>query len=351
MPRGEVRGRFIGLEHLVPDQRRLCGWSDGSSRTGDGLAFRTGDVLFAALRPEARKLALAPWSGVASPEILVLRPRSPTLTGALLAWLAHPTTVAAVCRRTHGTRMPRIRWTELAGLRWPPDANIDDLQAFHVLFERRLHLLHQREQALTELLTAAWSPGPTPVPLSAVLRLRGPTQPADRWPAHTEHLTVADLASNTAAVQRWPSARPQSSQRPVHRGDLLVARIRPELHKVALSPVAGACTPELLALDALPGWRAVALSFLLQPSTRRALMARATGTRMPRVPTRALLDLPLPVTEASARIFEQRFGPAVDALTHSPSHARHLRRLRRAIDDRLLRGEPTAGVSALAHTG
>lgn len=351
VPRGEVRGRFVGLEHLVPGQRRISGWSDGSARTGDGLAFQAGDVLFAALRPVARKLALAPWSGVASPEILVLRPRSPALTGAALAWLAHPDTVAAVSRRTQGTRMPRIRWTELAGLRWPTNALIDELQAFHVLFEPRLQVLHQREIALTRLLTAAWRPGPSSVRVGTVLRLRGPTQPVDRWPDSTEYLTVSDLESTTAAVQRWPTARPQSSQRPVHRGDLLLARIRPELRKVAVCPLAGACSPELLALAPLPGWRAVTLSFLLQPTTQRALIARATGTRMPRVPTAAFLDLPLPVSEASAQIFEQRFGPAIDALDHSPAHAHHLRRLRNAIDHRLLRGERAAGVSALAHTG
>lgn len=120
---------YLGLEH-VP--RRLM-WQSGTGEA-DGLAsgkfkFVRDDVLFGKLRPYFHKVVIADRPGICSTDILVVRPKNPSLNGFVWAALNSDGVVARVSAMSEGTRMPRTNWTDLAYcvVSWPGEARAAQL--------------------------------------------------------------------------------------------------------------------------------------------------------------------------------------------------------------------------------
>ena len=148
---------YVGLEHMPSGFPRIH-----DRGTTDGLAsqvirFRAEDTLFGRLRPYLKKVALANFSGVCSPEILVLRPLTARVEPAYLYLLAasEPVVEWAVASSA-GSRMPRTAASDLLAhrLRLPPIAEqrrIVDL--IGAVDEVRAHALLQ-EQVSERFLAA-----------------------------------------------------------------------------------------------------------------------------------------------------------------------------------------------------
>ena len=110
---------YIGLEHLETDAARI-GKHGAPSQVSSAVApFVNGDVLFGRLRPYLRKVALATEAGVASPELLVLRPTEECLPSFLLYLCSRPATIEACVAMSAGSRMPRTSATDLASIQIP----------------------------------------------------------------------------------------------------------------------------------------------------------------------------------------------------------------------------------------
>ena len=102
-------GVYIGLENI----RSWTGEIDTQATTfpdGTVSLFNVGDILFGKLRPYLAKVALAPFSGAASTEALVLRARDHMWPPYLRYVLGEKGFIERVSASTFGAQMPRASW-------------------------------------------------------------------------------------------------------------------------------------------------------------------------------------------------------------------------------------------------
>lgn len=115
---------WVGLEHLPRRSAALEAWGGAADTTSTKTRFQAGDILFGALRPTFHKVVPAPLDGVASTDILVLRPRSPGWRSFAFGHLSSDALIAHATAAADGTRMPRARWSDLCRypVAIPPEA-------------------------------------------------------------------------------------------------------------------------------------------------------------------------------------------------------------------------------------
>ncbi|MFB4306761.1 hypothetical protein [Actinomadura sp. GTD37] len=133
VPPGQIgNANYIALEHMPKRRMWLPTWTDASGVTSAKGRFAAGDILFGKLRPYFHKAGLAFVDGVASTDILVVRPKDPGHRGWLLAALASDEMIAHASAVSDGTRMPRAGWSDIAAFEvpWPGDAGAREFTAF-----------------------------------------------------------------------------------------------------------------------------------------------------------------------------------------------------------------------------
>ena len=105
--------KYIGLEHI--DQRNIAlkQYGFGSEVSSNKYAFQKHDILFGKLRPYFHKVCFAPFSGICSTDILVIRPIKSELFAFCLFAFFQDEVVEYANLSSGGTRMPRTDWTTL----------------------------------------------------------------------------------------------------------------------------------------------------------------------------------------------------------------------------------------------
>lgn len=101
---------YIGLEHIGRGTLTVLGHGDAGDVRSAKNRFRKGDILFGKLRPYFRKVVRAPFDGVCSTDIWVVRARPGTGQGFLYQLMASQSFVDFVSAASEGTRMPRAQW-------------------------------------------------------------------------------------------------------------------------------------------------------------------------------------------------------------------------------------------------
>ena len=101
---------YIGLEHISQGQLSLLGFGKSDDVISAKSKFRKGDILFGKLRPYFRKVIIAPFDGVCSTDIWVVRAKSGTDQRYLFYWMASEEFVESSSRASEGTKMPRAQW-------------------------------------------------------------------------------------------------------------------------------------------------------------------------------------------------------------------------------------------------
>jgi type I restriction enzyme S subunit len=116
--------RFVGLEHIEPENLRIRRWGFVAEGTTFTNLFRPGQVLFGKRRAYQRKVALADFEGVCSSDIYVFETKDPdVLLPALLPFLCQTDGFFQHAVGTSaGSLSPRTNWTQLAayGFALPP---------------------------------------------------------------------------------------------------------------------------------------------------------------------------------------------------------------------------------------
>jgi len=110
---------YIGLEHIAPDALRLSGNGAASDVVSAKTSFQKGDILFGKLRPYFRKVALAPFDGICSTDIWVVKPAKGVDARFLFYAMANQDFVDMAARESVGTRMPRAKWEYAARYEFP----------------------------------------------------------------------------------------------------------------------------------------------------------------------------------------------------------------------------------------
>ncbi|HBR7310016.1 TPA: restriction endonuclease subunit S [Klebsiella aerogenes] len=125
---------YIGLEHLERKHIFITSYGNGSDVSSNKSAFNKGDLLFGKLRPYFHKVAITPFSGICSTDILVFRAKEKFYKSLMAMYAFTDEFVAYANLRSTGTRMPRAEAKDLLKYKIIlPNKNI--LEKFELLLE------------------------------------------------------------------------------------------------------------------------------------------------------------------------------------------------------------------------
>lgn len=105
---------YIGLEHIEEGSLRLKGYGQAEDVTSTKFKFSQGDILFGKLRPYFRKVIRAPFDGVCSTDIWVVRAKFGVEQGYVFYWMAAQDFVDFATQGSEGTKMPRAKWEHVS---------------------------------------------------------------------------------------------------------------------------------------------------------------------------------------------------------------------------------------------
>lgn len=108
--------RYVGLEHIEEESLALIDSGNASDVTSTKSRFKRGDILFGKLRPYFRKLIRAPFDGICSTDIWVVRSSDGVEAGFLFYLMASERFIEFAMSGSQGTRMPRAKWEFVARL-------------------------------------------------------------------------------------------------------------------------------------------------------------------------------------------------------------------------------------------
>jgi len=112
--------RYVGLEHMEPENLQIKSWGLVAEGTTFTQRFRRGQVLFGKRRAYQRKVAVAEFDGICSGDILVFESKDDRLLPELLPFIVQSEGFFANALRTSsGSLSPRTRWRDLAAYEFP----------------------------------------------------------------------------------------------------------------------------------------------------------------------------------------------------------------------------------------
>lgn len=385
----ECRGkRYVGLEHIGEGTLAITSTGDGDLVESAKSEFRAGDILFGKLRPYFRKVAIAPFDGVCSTDIWVVRPVRGVDPRFLFYRLASTEFVEAASRGAEGTRMPRAKWGFVSRLAFPLPPLAIQKRIAQILgtFDDKIELnrrMNETLEAMARAIFKSWFVDFDPVHAKAAGRDTGlPKRIADLFPSGFqsselglipkgwEVATVSDVAglnlhcvrsdypyeqieyvdiSSVSAGRLCQTARyglrdaPSRAQRLVRHGDTIWSCVRPNRRSflfiqfppenLVVSTGFAVITPRRATPSYLHAW-VTADSFV------DYLAASADGSAYPAVRpeyfARAAILVPPPAVLAA---HEGAVGPLHAASAKSWAGAERLALLRDTLLPKLLSGE------------
>jgi len=105
--------KYVGLEHIDRRNISLNQYGFGNEVNSNKSAFQARDILFGKLRPYFHKVCLAPFPGICSTDVLVIRPKTTEYLNFCLFAFFQNNVVAHATLGSGGTRMPRTNWETL----------------------------------------------------------------------------------------------------------------------------------------------------------------------------------------------------------------------------------------------
>ena len=104
---------IVGLEHISPGEVALSNWSVNTKNTFSKI-FRKGDILFGRRRAYLKKAAIAPFDGICSGDITVIRAKSDKLYPELLPFIIqNEDFFDYAVEKSAGSLSPRVKWEHL----------------------------------------------------------------------------------------------------------------------------------------------------------------------------------------------------------------------------------------------
>lgn len=104
---------YIGLEHMPRGSINLHDWAMGDDVGSQKTTFSKGDILFGRLRPYFKKVGIAHVDGIASTDVIVLRPSRTNFFGIGTMSVSSDACIEFANARSGGTRMPRVSAEDL----------------------------------------------------------------------------------------------------------------------------------------------------------------------------------------------------------------------------------------------
>jgi type I restriction enzyme S subunit len=145
---------YVGLENIESKTGRLLLDTPVEIVDSTVVAFRRGDVLFGKLRPYLAKVVRPDFGGVATTELVVLRPHGGIDAQFLTYRLLAPDSIELINASTYGAKMPRANGKQVGNLAiaWPSSPEQQDIAAFLDRETGKIDVLVKKKERLIELL-------------------------------------------------------------------------------------------------------------------------------------------------------------------------------------------------------
>ena len=315
--RGDKSGLpAVGLEHLTPEQIRLSSWAVNTENTFTKL-FRRDDMLFGRRRAYLKKAAQAPFDGICSGDITVIRARPGKLLPELLPFIIQNDDLFDFAvGRSDGSLSPRVKWENLKNYTFelPPLAEqkklaevlwaiSDTIQAYQDLLTKTEELVQARfVEMFGDLKT---NPKGWPVvsfPEFAEIDSRMTTD-YEKY-ADYPHVGIDSIEKGTGALKGYRTVREDgviSGKYIFTPQHIIYSKIRPNLNKVALPDFDGLCSAD--AYPILPNRnncdRVFLATVLRSEYFLKYILQFSSRTNLPKVNRKEIVGfcMPLPPIE------------------------------------------------------
>lgn len=315
--RGDKSGLpAVGLEHLTPEQIRLSNWAVNTENTFTKL-FRRDDMLFGRRRAYLKKAAQAPFDGICSGDITVIRARPGKLLPELLPFIIQNDDLFDFAvGRSDGSLSPRVKWEnlknytfelptlteqkKLAEVLWSIS---DTIQAYQDLLTKTEELVQARfVEMFGDLKT---NPKGWPVvsfPEFAEIDSRMTTD-YEKY-ADYPHVGIDSIEKGTGALKGYRTVREDgviSGKYIFTPQHIIYSKIRPNLNKVALPDFDGLCSAD--AYPILPNRnncdRVFLATVLRSEYFLKYILQFSSRTNLPKVNRKEIVGfcMPLPPIE------------------------------------------------------
>ncbi|MDD9859741.1 MAG: restriction endonuclease subunit S [Nitrospira sp.] len=198
-PRNAAGMPYIGLEHIEEGLLHLKGHGLAEDVGSAKLKFKAGDILFGKLRPYFRKVIRAPFDGVCSTDIWVVRAKPGVVQDYIFYWMASDNFVNFANSGSEGTRMPRAKWEHAAKHKQRKASFEEQRTIAHILstLDDKIELnrrMNKTLEAMAQAIFRSWFVDFDPVHAKAEGRDTGfPPEIADLFPDAFEDSELGEI--------------------------------------------------------------------------------------------------------------------------------------------------------------
>ena len=187
---------YVGLEHIGENSLALLGRGSAKNVTSTKSRFTKGDVLFGKLRPYFRKVICAPFDGICSTDIWVIRPASGIDPRYLFYLMASQQVVDFATQGSIGTKMPRAKWDHVS--RYPVELPPlpEQRRIAHILgtLDDKIELNRRMNETLEEMARAVFKDWFVDFgPVRAKMEGREAYLPEEIWRLFPDRLVESEL--------------------------------------------------------------------------------------------------------------------------------------------------------------
>ncbi|WP_347273895.1 restriction endonuclease subunit S [Candidatus Kuenenia sp.] len=259
---------YIGFEHIESENLKVNNYGNIDDGVTFNKIFRKGDVLFGKIRAYLKKVSIAPFDGLCSGDILVLRTKDEEkLRQELLPFVLSTSSFFQNAIDTSiGTTMPRTKWQYVSAYKFPLPPLSEQAQIAELFrsIETAIEQAEQQEKNLKALQKTLSNGLASNQPSFGNLlnnkNCNATTfgQIADCIEQHDKHknyvsrfVGLENIGQENLKISTWGNiADGTTFTKRFTKGDVLFGKRRAYLKKVAIADFDGICSGDILVLRA-----------------------------------------------------------------------------------------------------